>query len=109
MIIYLISSYINGETSYKIGITKNNISKRLKQLQTGNPSLLEVIHTFESKYASKIESNFHRLLENKNIKGEWYNLNYNDINTFLDRCKLCHNNFEFLSKNNTWIIDKKLL
>lgn len=69
MIIYLISSELNNNTLYKIGITKNNVNKRLKQLKTGNPGTLTVIHTFESQYATKIEKHFHKSKATSNVGG----------------------------------------
>lgn len=109
MIIYLISSELNNQTLYKIGITKNNANKRLKQLKTGNPATLTVIHTFESQYATKIEKHFHKSKASSNVGGEWFQLSEHDINNFIPQCKLLHDNFNLLSKHNTWIIDKKLL
>lgn len=109
MIIYLISSELNNNTLYKIGITKNNVNKRLKQLKTGNPGTLTVIHTFESQYATKIEKHFHKSKAASNVGGEWFNLSEQDISNFIPQCKQIHNNLLLLSKHNTWIIDKKLL
>jgi hypothetical protein len=109
MIIYLISSELNNNTLYKIGITKNNANKRLKQLKTGNPATLTVIHTFNTKFAYKIEKHFHITKQSSNVGGEWFNLTEDDINNFIPQCKQIHDNLEYLSKNNTWIIDKKLL
>ena len=56
--VYLISSYINGEILYKIGMTKRSVEKRLKELKTGNAADLAIVNIFESKWASKIEANF---------------------------------------------------
>lgn len=106
MIIYLISSELNNDTLYKIGITRRDVTKRLKQLKTGNPATLSVVKTFESKWASKIESNLHSSYQTKNINGEWFKLEPNDVEGFEKRCQIIHNNFELLSKTNTWVIDK---
>ena len=67
MLIYLVASELNNETLYKIGVTKRNINKRLNELKTGNPATLYVIHTFNSKYAPKIERHFHQSKQTKNI------------------------------------------
>ena len=109
MIIYLIASELNNQTLYKIGITKRNINKRLNELKTGNPATLTVIHTFNSKFAPKIEKHFHITKQSSNVGGEWFNLTEEDINNFIPQCKLIHNNLELLANNNTWIIDKELL
>jgi hypothetical protein len=109
MIIYLISSELNNNTLYKIGITKRNINKRLNELKTGNPATLSVIHTFESKYAPKIEKHFHKSKASSNVGGEWFQLSEQDIANFIPQCILLHDNLDLLSKYNTWIIDKQLL
>jgi T5orf172 domain len=109
MIIYLIASELNNETLYKIGVTKRNINKRLNELKTGNPATLSVLYTFNSKYARIIETHFHHTKKVNNIRGEWFNLSQQEIIDFIPTCKIIHDNLEYLSKNNTWIMEKKLL
>jgi len=108
MKIYLISSEINNDILYKIGITKRDVNKRLKQLKTGNPATLNIINVFESKWATKIEANLHVSYDSKRIGGskEWFSLNNEDVKNFISRCQQIHDNFEVLSKENTWFIDK---
>jgi hypothetical protein len=106
MKIYLISSEINNDTLYKIGITRQEVKNRLKQLKTGNAANLSVISVFESKWAFKIEANLHRSYETKNISGEWFRLEKEEVDNFISRCQLIHDNFELLNKSNTWFIDK---
>ena len=106
MKIYLISSRLNDNILYKIGITKRDVAQRLKELKTGNAAELSVINIFESKWASKIEANLHTSLKSKGVSGEWFSLDKNDIDTFTIRCQLIHDNFELLNKSNTWFIDK---
>ena len=109
MIIYLISSEINDEILYKIGITRKSAEYRLKQLKTGNPAVLKVVNTFESKWAFKIETSLHERFFNFHINGEWYNLSEEIVSSFVKLCKDLDEIFTYLSINNTWIIDKKIL
>ena len=112
MKIYLISSTINNETFYKIGITRQNIENRLRQLKTGNPATLNIINYFESKWASKIEANLHSRFSSYNVEGggtEWFSLTPETISNFTNICQKLHETFQLLSINNTWIIDKKIL
>lgn len=106
MKIYLISSEINDTILYKIGITRNDVIKRLKQLKTGNAAEMKVVEVFESKWAFKIETNLHITYRNYCIRGEWFNLNKSEVINFVEKCKKLHNTFEILSNNNTWFIDK---
>lgn len=104
--IYLISSNTNGKTLYKIGITKRKISERIKELKTGNASDLLIVDSFKSKWARKIEANFHRSLKDKRVSGEWFDLEESDILEFKSKCKSLHDNFEIIENHNTYYIDR---
>ena len=106
MKIYLISSEINNDTLYKIGITKRDVSERIKELKTGNAAELSIVNIFESKWAFKIETNLHESYQNKNVRREWFRLNKEDVDNFTKRCQLIHDNFELLNTTNTWFMDK---
>ena len=65
--LYIIQSSNKG--MIKIG-RSTDPDVRLKQLQTGNPSKLKLIHVFEEiGYKEKI---YHELLKEFRIKGEWF-------------------------------------
>jgi len=106
MKIYLISSEINNDILYKIGITKRDVKTRIKELKTGNAASLNIVNVFESKWASKIEANLHASYKSNNISGEWFRLKQEEIDNFTSRCQMIHNNFEVLNESNTWFIDK---
>ena len=106
--IYIISANINGEILYKIGISKD-AKKRLKELKTGNAADLNIINQFESKWASKIEANLHRRFYSTKISGEWFSLTPEIVSNFTNMCEKLHETFEYLSLNNTWIIDNSIL
>ena len=73
--VYLIRS--GSSTQYKIGHSKNP-NKRLKQLQTGHPEKLFLVHTIScTEYpARRIENFLHtRLMFHRSRPGsEWFNL-----------------------------------
>jgi hypothetical protein len=105
--IYLISSEdIHGNIMYKIGLSKNNPQLRLKQLQTGNHNKLEIIHTFKSQFANKLESSLHRQFYKNKILNEWFELNEYDVNNFIKHCEINENIFKLLSKQNYYHINK---
>ena len=106
MKIYLISSEINNDTLYKIGITRQEVKNRLKQLKTGNAADLSIVNVFESKWAFKIETNLHHRYQTKCVSNEWFRLEKEDVDKFTESCQLIHDNFELLNKSNTWFIDK---
>lgn len=85
--VYLIGEE-NEENKYKIGSTKcKDINKRLKQLQTGNSNKLILTNYFETSRPFKLEVMLHNKYKDKNVIGEWFELNDNDISTFKKECE----------------------
>ena len=80
--VYLICAEIGNEKLYKIGYTKRDIEKRIKELKTGNAADFYLVNSFESKWGTKIESILHRSLRSKKVSGEWFLLDENDISSF---------------------------
>jgi hypothetical protein len=87
------------EPRYKIGITKHNAKKRIKGLNTGNSDVIDVVAEFESKFNRKIEGALHKRYGTKRLKGEWFELNKKDIQSFISECQSLHDNFEFLEES----------
>jgi len=63
--------YIANTNKYKIGITKD-FEKRLLNLQTGNPNIIEVFNFYTCQNCKKIESLLHKKYKDKSIGGEWF-------------------------------------
>lgn len=59
----------------KIGYTRRDPNKRLKQLQTGSSSELELLYYVEAN-GFNTERFYHKLFSNSKIIGEWYQYNY---------------------------------
>lgn len=104
--IYLISSKYDDKKFYKIGWTKRDPEKRLKELKTGNSQNLKIEFVFKSKFGPKIESNLHRKFSSKRKNGEWFELNEEEAYNFINECQDQHNMFQTLIENNTWIQDE---
>ena len=104
--IYLIKAIdiVENNVYYKIGISKNHPSKRLKQLQTGNALRLEIVEMFHSKYANLLESSLHRTFSIERIRedGEWFHLTDEQIINFMINCNKIEKDFDFLNENNTF-------
>ena len=68
--IYIIT---DGE-NYKVG-KSNNVEKRLKSMETGNPKELSIVAKCEvdEKYIYNVENQLHKMFEDYNIKNEWFN------------------------------------
>jgi len=102
--IYLIESYNSTggvELEYKIGYTRNkDINKRLSQLKTGNPNQLKIVKKFESEHGQKVETSLHNIFSHKKIDGEWFRLNNEDVNNFIEICEKLESNYNTLLINN---------
>ena len=79
----------HGEEHHKIGISKNEPIKRLKQLQTGNPNRIDILKFYESKNYKRIEKWLHsRFITKKTLaENEWFNLSDEDVLNFNETCK----------------------
>ena len=104
--VYLICSEIEGKTLYKIGYTKREIEKRIKEFRTGNASEFYIIDSFQSKWGTKIEAQLHRNYRSKKIRGEWFDLTKEDVDFFRKSCEIIHQNLELISTQNTYYLDK---
>ena len=106
--VYLICSYIGDSKIYKIGHTKRNVEDRIKDFKTGNCSVIEIVDSFKSKWGTKIESLLHKKfkLQQKGISGEWFLLNDYDVSIFKAECEKIHNNFELITNENTYYLEK---
>lgn len=104
--VYIISSEINSKKLYKIGYTRKLVSERIKQFKTGNASEFEIVDTFKSKWGTKIEKSLHKHFRFNKIKGEWFELDMDQVMDFKVICEKYHNNFELLDKYNTYVIDR---
>ena len=106
--IYLLLDWCSSPEKYKIGITKNEISKRIKQLTTGSSSELVLINSYESENYKKIETILHRNYKSYSTCGgkEWFELPEDKVTEFKKKCKQIDETIIFLNKNNTFLIDK---
>lgn len=74
MYVYFIQEGRGEHGSIKIG-KSNNVDKRLKSLQTGNPrklTLMALIKCRTPNDAHRLESKFHLMFKNDRVLGEWF-------------------------------------
>lgn len=90
-----------GLETYKIGITKNDPKKRIKQLQTGNPRKIDLLKSYSSENYLKVERWLHRKYFVKTeAKNEWRSLSNEEVFSFIEDCKEADKNISFLLENN---------
>lgn len=97
-IIYLIYNKDSG--FYKIGVSKNPY-KRIKQLQTGNNTKLEIKQLYEAnEYAYRVESILHRTYNLNERFNEWFMLDKEQVENFLVNCEKIKQNLLYIDNNN---------
>jgi len=94
--IYLIQSLEDGY--YKIGVSKHP-TRRLSALQTGNPSKLKLIETYQSEYANYIEKTLQRRYSYLKKEGEWFNMSISNEVSFKDECQKIEETVILLKKS----------
>lgn len=91
-----------GEEKHKIGVSKNNPEKRLKQLSTGNSNEIRLLKIYESLNYKKIEQWLHNKHKTKKTlsDNEWFNLTDEDVFSFIETCKKADETISLLLKEN---------
>jgi len=80
--VYIIQS--NNEV--KIGVAKN-VKKRMQQIQTSNQHTLNLIGTKETDDDYFLETEIHHYLYDYRIRGEWFRLSENKMNSLIKKFK----------------------
>ena len=75
------------DNMFKIGVTKQPIEKRIKQLQTGNGSEIFLVDYHATEYPYYIERMLHQKFCSERKIGEWFDLDNEDIKLFKEECQ----------------------
>lgn len=75
------------DNMFKIGVTKQPINKRLKQLQTGNGSEIFLSAYHETEYPFYIEKMLHQKFCSNRKIGEWFDLKGDKSFEFKEECE----------------------
>jgi hypothetical protein len=92
----------NGDEAHKIGVSKNPPERRVKHLQTGNSNKLTLLKTYETKNYIKVENMLHGRYSSKQTlsKNEFFKLDDNEVNGFIDLCKKLDETIQLLLNEN---------
>ena len=71
-----------GTDAVKIGFTSLDLSKRVRDLQTGCPHDLKLVASIEGTKGQ--ESEIHETLRDYRIRGEWYDINGLPVGRLVD-------------------------
>lgn len=95
--VYLICDPSNDR--FKIGVTRDLKSNRVKKLQTGNSTELFIHTIYETDWPFRLETMLHNHFKNKRVLNEWFELDVNDVVGFKDTCDTLNNNIKILTDN----------
>jgi hypothetical protein len=95
--IYLIRNI--EDSTYKIGVTKHNPLKRLKQLQTGSSSQLDLVYSIEADYPYRLEKMLHTHFSLQRKNNEWFSLDLDSLMNFPETCNKLLNIIKSLETN----------
>ena len=84
---------------FKIGVTRGNIEKRIKKLQTGNPNGIGIISYHLTEYPFKLESSLHARHSYQRVNNEWFDLTLDDVVNFKKECEQIDKMFSYLKDN----------
>jgi hypothetical protein len=87
------------DNTYKIGVTRGKIEKRIKQLQTGNGNEIFLVNFYETKYPFFMERSLHAQFYPQQKLNEWFVLNDNDVLNFNKYCRIIEDNVRALEHN----------
>jgi len=76
-----------SDYEYKIGVS-DDPEARVKQLQTGNPSKITLVSSYESENAEITEHKLHSLLESYALRGEWFKIPDCSMSALLTFCRV---------------------
>ena len=91
-----------GDETHKIGVTKRNITKRISELQTGNPNQLILLSSYETKHYKQLEKWLHRKFScyKTNANNEWFYLPNETVLNFILECKKIEKSIILLMEHN---------
>lgn len=94
------------DNTFKIGVTRGSVEKRIRQLQTGNGEEIYLVNFYETDYPFFIERLMHNKFYPKQKRNEWFNLDVEDVVKFREHCKAFEDTASSLKDNP---FSKKLL
>ena len=103
------SVYLLGDSEkegiFKIGVTRGDIQKRIKKLQTGNSGEIYLVSYYETEHPFLMEKMLHTKFFGDKVLNEWFSLTTEEIVTFKKTCEEIQKNIDALKDN--YVFQKK--
>lgn len=102
--IYLLKNL--SDDTIKIGYTRGKAEKRMKQLSTGSSGDLEIIRMFATDFGTTLEAYLHKAFHHKKVRGEWYNLAFEEVDVVMRLAAKFETNMKDLIDNENYFMKK---
>jgi len=99
--VYLLGDW-GRDNVYKIGVTRGDIEKRIKKLQTGNSGEIYLVDYFLTEHPFIIEKNLHQRFYPNKILNEWFSLTHEEMMKFRENCQKIEDMLDTV-KNNPYV------
>ena len=97
------SVYLLGDSEkegiFKIGVTRGDIQKRIKKLQTGNAGEIYLVSYYETEYPFLMEKMLHTKFFSDKVLTEWFSLTTEEIVRFKESCEEIQKTIDALQDN----------
>ncbi len=97
------SVYLLGDSEkegiFKIGVTRGDIQKRIKKLQTGNAGEIYLVSYYETEYPFLMEKMLHTKFFGDKVLNEWFSLTTEEIVRFKESCEEIQKTIDALQDN----------
>lgn len=87
------------DNTFKIGVTRGSIEKRIKKLQTGNGEEIFLVNYYETEYPFLIEKMMHQKHFSDKKLNEWFTLDSEGVSNFKKDCEDFEKTIEALKDN----------
>ena len=97
------SVYLLGDSEkegiFKIGVTRGDIQKRIKKLQTGNAGEIYLVSYYETEYPFLMEKMLHTKFFSDKVLNEWFSLTTEERVRFKESCEEIQKTIDALQDN----------
>ena len=97
------SVYLLGDSEkegiFKIGVTRGDIQKRIKKLQTGNAGEIYLVAYYETEYPFLMEKMLHTKFFDGKVLNEWFSLTTEERVRFKESCEEIQKTIDALKDN----------
>ena len=96
--VYLLADSSKDNT-YKIGVTRGTIERRIKKLQTGNSGEIYICNFFQTEHPFFIEKHLHQKYSNRKVLNEWFELTDEEALSFKKDCEIIEKMVDIMKEN----------